>query len=82
MTSGRRGCFHKLVHRRVEFGMTRTKEDAGTSGRNLTPPPKRGAVPAWNGEYIRQVSKRGVSLPDESGVPVVVSRCAPRFKYI
>jgi hypothetical protein len=32
---------------------------------------------AWNAGFIRQVCNRRVLLPDKSGVPMVVSRCAP-----
>jgi hypothetical protein len=31
---------------------------------------------AWDAGFIRQVCNRRVLLPDKSGVPVVVSRCA------
>jgi hypothetical protein len=31
---------------------------------------------AWTAGFIRQVCNRRVLLPDKSGVPVVVSRCA------
>ena len=34
------------------------------------------AASAWNAGFIRQVCNRRVLLPDKSGVPVVVSRCA------
>jgi hypothetical protein len=34
------------------------------------------AASAWNAGFIRQVCNRHVLLPDKSGVPVVVSRCA------
>jgi hypothetical protein len=30
----------------------------------------------WNAGFIRQVCNRRVLLPDKSGVPAVVSRCA------
>jgi hypothetical protein len=35
------------------------------------------AASARNAGFIRQVCNRRVLLPDKSGVPVVVSRCAP-----
>jgi hypothetical protein len=41
-----------------------------------TLPPMHDAAFAWNAGFIRQVCNRRVLLPDESGVPVVMSRCA------
>jgi len=49
------------------------------SGRILTPSPSNDTAPAWNGGFIRQSGKLRALLPDESGVPVVLPKCALRL---
>jgi len=48
------------------------------SGRILTPSPSNDTAPAWNAGFIRQSGKLRVLPPDESGVPVVLPKCALR----
>jgi hypothetical protein len=55
------------------------------SGRILTTLPSNDTAAAWNAGFIRQSGKLRVLLPDESGVPVVLPKCALRFpcrKYV
>jgi hypothetical protein len=44
---------------------------------NQALPPRRQAARPWNAGFIRQLGEPFVRLPDESGVSVVVSGCAP-----
>jgi hypothetical protein len=48
----------------------------GLLRRTWTLPPMHDAASVWNAGFIRQVCHRRGLLPDKSGVPVVVSRCA------